>query len=781
MIVLMIKLAKCGLLGLGALLGSPLLAETGTFSSEAKLDAIEKVTEAVARWQLANQPKPTRLHDYLPTDWTMGVMYTGYVAHAHTMGSEEWYDYLRDVAKKCQYKLGEREAFGDDHVVGQLYLSLYLRDEMPKYLQPSYEVLEHFVERPHDESLDWTSKVHLREWAWCDSLYMSPPTLAMMYAATGEKRFLDTMDELWWKTTDYLYNKDEKLYARDQRYLTRKEKNGELVFWARGNGWVFGGLCNLLKYMPADYPSRAKYEQLFQDMAGRLKEIQQEDGTWHAALLDPETYSAPESSGTGFYVYGMLWGINNGLLEREVYLPVAMKGWNRLVHNVHENGKLGFVQAIGKDPQQVSADETDVYGTASFLLAGHELHKMVTMEGAKKSELSVANPGKLNRLNEVIELDWNHVAKSLPGLTIENAAVRDGVTGMFLPTQAWDEDKDGKIDHLLVQVSLRPKEKRKLEVMALAEGKKVAQFPNRLQARFVPERKDDFAWENDRMAFRAYGPALAAENATGGLDVWTKKVRYPVVDKWYAKGPEFYHEDHGEGMDAYKVGQSLGLGGTGYLDKEGKLSFSPEYAKWEVMDLGPLRLRFKLSYRPIEVGAAQVAEERVISMDAGSYFFDVHSSFQTTGNAEGVRPVTGIHFHSKENNEHEPLFEYEQQVFQTSHAVGGWEVLGKPEDQSGHIGLALVFPEGGLFRREFDFKEDLEDFVAKGEPQRGTKEVFKRDGHTLFAVAEDLSKPVSWQAGAAWDQCDIPHYRDFQDEILRQAHETIFKPIKVLY
>lgn len=777
----MTKLVLNTLIATGMLGPAALLAENWTFSAAAKLSDIEKVTEAVAKWQVAHPPKPTRLHDYLPTDWTMGVMYTGYVAHAHTMGSEAWYDYLRDIATKNGYKLGEREGFGDDHIVGQLYLSLYLRDEMPQMIAPSYEVLDRFVKSPHDEPLDWNSKVHLREWAWCDSLYMSPPTLAMMYAATGEKRFLDEMDELWWKTTDYLYNKDEKLYARDERFLTKKEKNGKLVFWARGNGWVFGGLCNILKYMPADYSSRGRYEKLFQEMAGKLKEIQQPDGTWHAALLDPEAYPAPESSGTAFYVYGMLWGINNGLLDRETYLPVAMKGWETLVRNVHADGKLGFVQAIGKAPQQVTADETDVYGTASFLLAGHELHKMILLEGAKSSSVKVKNPGKMNRLNEVVELSWSEAQKSLPGLSPENAAVRDGVTGMFLPTQTWDEDRDGKVDSLLVQVELRPFEERKLDILSLAEGKKVPQFPSRLHARFVPERMDDFAWENDRMAFRAYGPALAAEDATGGIDVWTKRVRYPIVDKWYAKGAEFYHQDHGEGMDAYKVGQSLGLGGTGYLDKSGKLVVSPEYKEWELMEKGPLRLRFKLTYRPIDVSGAKVAEERVIRMDAGSYFLTSTSSFKVEGDAKGIRPATGIHFHGMENNDLEPLFEYEQQVFQTGHAVAGWEVLGKLEDKAGHIGLAVILPEGGLHRREFDFKEDLEEFLAKGEPVRETKEVFKRDGHTLFAVADSLDKPVSWQAGAAWEHCDTADFHEFKSKVQEQTHETIYKPIEVKY
>ena len=106
-------------------------------------------------------------------------------------------------------------------------------------------------------------------WSWCDALFMGPPTWVRLYAATDDERYLDFAVTNWWRTTDYLYDKDEHLFFRDSTYFDKREANGQKVFWSRGNGWVMAGLVRVLQYLPMNHPDRPRFEQLFKDMAGK--------------------------------------------------------------------------------------------------------------------------------------------------------------------------------------------------------------------------------------------------------------------------------------------------------------------------------------------------------------------------------------------------------------------------------------------------------------------------------------------------------------------------------
>lgn len=127
-------------------------------------------------------------------------------------------------------------------------------------------------------------------WAWCDSLFMGPPTWVRLYAATDDSRYLDFAVTNWWRTTDFLYDKDEHLFFRDSTFFKKREANGKKVFWSRGNGWVVGGLVRVLQYLPTNHPEPPRFEQLFKDMAGQILACQQTDGLWRASLLDLENY-----------------------------------------------------------------------------------------------------------------------------------------------------------------------------------------------------------------------------------------------------------------------------------------------------------------------------------------------------------------------------------------------------------------------------------------------------------------------------------------------------------
>ena len=156
-----------------------------------------------------------------------------------------------------------------------------------------------------------------------------------------------------------------------------REANGAKVFWGRGNGWVIGGLANLLRVLPKDAPNRAYYEDLYRQMSARLVKLQNPDGYWHASLLDPASYPSPETSASGFIVYALAWGINEGYLDRATYQPAVLKGWKALCDAVQADGKLGYVQPIGQDPRKVTKDMTEVYGVGAFLQAGAQLHRVV--------------------------------------------------------------------------------------------------------------------------------------------------------------------------------------------------------------------------------------------------------------------------------------------------------------------------------------------------------------------------------------------------------------------
>ena len=141
-----------------------------------------------------------------------------------------------------------------------------------------------------------------------------------------------------------------------------------------------GGLVEILRELPAGNKYRTFYENLFVELATRVATLQQSDGFWRASMLDPHSYSSPETSCSGFFVYALAYGINEGLLSKEEFLPIVEKGWKALVGAVEEDGKLGYVQPIGADPKKVTREMTEVYGPGAFLLAGTEVYRMAKDE-----------------------------------------------------------------------------------------------------------------------------------------------------------------------------------------------------------------------------------------------------------------------------------------------------------------------------------------------------------------------------------------------------------------
>lgn len=340
------------------------------FIKQSMLDAFE--------WQQAN-PK------HALTDWTNGAYYAGVSQAWKATKNKAYYKGMIAMGDATDWKPGKRWYHADDITICQTYLDVYKKNKKHALLEPTKEVLDHIL-LDVDEFAWKYPKIECMNWWWCDALFMGPPVFVKYGVLTGQDIYLKASDKWYKQAYDLLFDQDENLWARDLNYVwdkngNGKKENGKKIFWSRGNGWVFGGLAILLEDMPKDYPNRAFYESIFIKMAAKLKAIQPADGAWRSSLLYPEGHDHGETSGTGFYAFGMAWGIRNGYLKEAAYLPVVKSAWKALVSNQQENGMVGFVQPIGAAPSlQVSKDLSEVYGTGAYLCAGSEILKLKIKE-----------------------------------------------------------------------------------------------------------------------------------------------------------------------------------------------------------------------------------------------------------------------------------------------------------------------------------------------------------------------------------------------------------------
>ncbi len=335
-------------------------------------DYIKNTMEKVTAWQLAN-PK------HKLTAWHNGAFYAGVFAAWETTKSKDIYQELFDMGNTNNWEPGKKWYHADDIAICQTYIDLYRIEKNRNMIQPCIDTLALFMNKPYPR----TKEVDVIKWWWCDALFMGPPALVKLGVVLGEDSYLKYSDRLFKESYDLLYDKEEHLFARDLRWVVkgdgedRLEANGKKMFWSRGNGWVMGGLVRILQELPSDYPRRPFYENLLREMSARIASLQQDDGLWRASLLDPESYPGGEVSGSGFHCYALAWGINNGLLNREEYLPVVKKAWIGLNSCVKENGKVGWVQPVGGKPNNNFDEESwEVYGTGAFLLSGSEVIKL---------------------------------------------------------------------------------------------------------------------------------------------------------------------------------------------------------------------------------------------------------------------------------------------------------------------------------------------------------------------------------------------------------------------
>ncbi|MHC4369075.1 MAG: glycoside hydrolase family 88 protein [Planctomycetota bacterium] len=315
-------------------------------------------------------------------NWQHGALFTGIMATYETTRDRKYLDAARAWAEKFRWELAGTypTRHADRHCCAQTYLELYFLDDSDANRYHHAQITNNYmIDNPvafvcASNSTEW--------WSWCDALFMAPPVLPRLTRATGDYKYIDLMHEMWADTQGCLYDTSDHLFYRDHRFFDDRSPNGENVYWSRGNGWVIGGLVRVLQYLPIDDPKRERYVKLFEEMSARLAEIQPEDGYWRSNLLDANHHPNPETSGTGFFCYALAWGINQGILDEQTYLPVVERAWDALVAAVREDGKLGWVQAPGAAPGPTNRDHSEVYGVGAYLLAGSEIYKFHSMHSA---------------------------------------------------------------------------------------------------------------------------------------------------------------------------------------------------------------------------------------------------------------------------------------------------------------------------------------------------------------------------------------------------------------
>lgn len=325
---------------------------------------IHSVMKKVCDWQLQN---PVSFNAQNENDWARAAFYTGVMATYRTTNDSRYLDAAIRWSESFDYALAQRLRHADDHAKGQTYLEIYEIKKDPRMIADIRSTFDSLIADPKPGREDW--------W-WCDALYMAPPVLSRLAAATGEKKYLDFMHSMFWDTHAFLYDKDEHLFYRDQNFFNKKTPSGRKTFWARGNGWVMGGTVRVLQYLPKDDSRYNSYVGLLREMAAKVKSIQSKDGLWRPSLLDENEVPHPETSGSSFFCYAIAWGINNGVLDKKEYLPVVKKAWKGLNSYVTKEGKLQWVQPIGAAPDKVTIDNYQEYGSGAFLLAGSEMTKL---------------------------------------------------------------------------------------------------------------------------------------------------------------------------------------------------------------------------------------------------------------------------------------------------------------------------------------------------------------------------------------------------------------------
>ena len=787
-------------------------ARANTEEAQRVLDLIVKVNDY---WQANNTP-------YVRAFWDHAAYHTGNMEAYRLTGRADWYAYSdkwcrhnkwmgaqsNDVANWKYKTYGEGHdfvLFGDWQICFQTYIDMY------NLVPAQYKVARAIEVMSHECGMEDT---HF--WWWADALYMVMPVMTKMYKLTGDIKYLDKLYDNFLWSDSLMYDPEEQLYYRDAKYIYPKVKtacNEGKSFWARGDGWVLAGLAKVLADMPQDYRGRDIFVQRFRELAEGVARVQRPDGYWSRSMLCEDDAPGPETSGTAFFTYGLLWGVNNGYLDADTYKPVIEKAWRYLTETaLQPDGSIGFVQPIGEKPdptKTVDAHSQAPFGTGAWLLAACEMvryinadpliarpnpdlitnsiyHRTpnsatVTVGGGSPTAIpsapTAANPQWRYRGHEYFGTyeisnptsdNICQVVELTDMETLRRANVAVAREFFFLDSDnnevPYQITHDGKV---LVLASVHPGCSIHLSML---KGQPL-DYVLTANGRIYPNRWDDLVWENDRVAWRFYGPDAHKHmnNQAYGFDTFVKNTPHPVQDQLYhneltsygvheqmnraGRGSEWngvhrgytYHRNHGSGMDAYTVGATLGAGAAALVDGN-ELIYPLYYETARILDNGPLRFTVEMTLPAREVNGEQVTEHRLITQDCGTHFARVEITYE--GLTREMPVCTGIVVHESAPdayvlNKKEGFIAYA-------------EALDHPETMNGQHYLAAFIPQSKSTKVKVEYRP-LAEKRAGG------------IGHALAITTYRPGQPFVYYTGSAWSLYDVPTMAIWQEVIRHEA------------
>jgi rhamnogalacturonyl hydrolase YesR len=494
-------------------------AADGTRSIPYARADVLKLAEKVADYQLATMgggyvPPNTSKDTIDPTGWVQAAFFVGLTALADRSDKPAYSSAIVARGVANQWQLGPRLYHADDHSIGATYLWAAQHAGVESALAPLRERFDRILEYPpsvdlaHADYGDPRGVTCAQRWCWSDAIFMAPPVWFELSLRTADPKYANFAKAELDAVNAYLYDASEHLYFRDSRFFDRRGPNGEKIFWSRGNGWALSGLARSIPLLTENDPARERMESVFKQMAAKLKSIQRQDGFWSPSLLADPQSSVPESSGTGFFVHGLAWGMKAGLLSRSDYEATVRKGWSALTRAVHPTGKVGYVQQVSDRPDNVSFDDTQYYGVGAFLLAATAVADLNLKPAA---DLTKSQAPRTQAVLNVRE-----------GGEMSQGAMQGGT---FHRKHAFNVPSEHAIHDGLFAF----------------EG---------------------LGWESDLIGYRLYLDERFA------VDIFGKKTNSTVLQRIGQKGDD-YHELSDWGMDVFKVGETVGLGSVGRI-RDGK-------------------------------------------------------------------------------------------------------------------------------------------------------------------------------------------------------------------
>ena len=755
-------------------LSLPSFSRTSSKANASNESEREKVEQTIIKvndyWQIHNSYKT-------PSFWNWAAYHTGNMEAYKLFNNEiktpaakqkakTWLDYSNAWAdynkwsgateknpSKWLYKqYGEDQQhvlFGDWQICFQTFMDLYNIAPAKKKIARAKEVMSYEADSKANDY-----------WWWADALYMVMPTLTKMYKLTGDVKYLDKIYDNLQYSDSIMLDKETGLYFRDGRYVYPKHKanNGGKDFWARGDGWVLAGLAKVLQDMPKSYQHYDFFVKKYQRLAHAVAACQQPEGYWTRSMLDKEMAPGPETSGTAFFTYGLLWGINNGLLSETDYLPTVSKAWTYLSHTaLQAEGSVGYVQPIGDRAipgQTINKSSQADFGVGAFLLAACEYYRWLAAKEnpSKTVSIIISNPSTETR-TQVVEVDAADVRKLL-GIDENDPFVIKNAAGQELDTQLTYNGK------LLIDASVLA---GSTWTVYASKGYPKTMNPQ-VQGALYKIRKDDIAWENDRCAYRVYGPALQRTGEKSfGIDVWVKDAPELILDHRYYKDMQSnidaaplekdgrkeearfvhnngsFHLDHDGswGMDGYGVGPTLGCGTPAYI-KDGKLVLPYCYTDYDILDNGPLRFTVCLEYGK---NADGVVEHRVISLDKGSHFNKIKVWYDDMNTSTTF--CSGVVLNGKG----------------TEATGNNWVAYADPTDRPDVHGSEI--------------------YVAALFPNNNVKTGKTSDSRNLVGVIDGYKgEPITYYAGAGWSRYDVSNFTVWKQLVAEFLNE-IKQPLTI--